>query len=193
MLFDSSLLTSELCPCKSCKTQRNICRIKSILLSWYIQNAGFSLFASFLHHIECKVFENPVITSLIGISKCCLYASITSKPQLILRSSMSFQCNYQVTSTLTIAQLPKHHCKKLVPASEVFHVSVAIILAYVVVELSSIQKCSKLSENIFVLKHSSQFFLAAKLQNQVRFIAKYCIKDYNSTVSKIELPFFIGQ
>ena len=63
----------------------------------------------------------------------------------------------------------------------------------VVVEQSSIQKCSKLNENIFVLKHSSQFFLAAKLQNQVRFIAKYCIKDYNSTVLKIELPFFIGQ
>ena len=43
------------------------------------------------------------------------------------------------------------------------HIAVAIILAYVVVELSSIQKCSKLSENVFVLKHSSQLFLAAKL------------------------------
>ena len=97
MCFDSSFLTSELCPWKSCKTQRNSCRIKSILLSWYIQNVGFSLFASFLHHIECKVFENPVITSLIGISKSCFYDSITSKPQMILLSSMSFQCNYQVT------------------------------------------------------------------------------------------------
>ena len=73
------------------------------------------------------------------------------------------------------------------------HIAVAIILAYVVVELSSIQKCSKLSENVFVLKHSSQLFLAAKLQNQVRFIAKYGIKDYKSTISKIELPYFIGQ
>ena len=82
--------------------------------------------------------------------------------------------------------------KKLVPESEVLHIAVAIILAYVVVEQSTIQKCGKLSENIFILKHSCQFFLAAKLQNQVRFIAKYCIKDYNSTVSKIELPFFIG-
>ena len=72
-------------------------------------------------------------------------------------------------------------------------VTFAIILAYVVVELSSIQKCSKLSENVFVLKHSSQLFLAAKLQNQVRFIAKCCIKDYNSTVSMIELPCFISQ
>ena len=35
--------------------------------------------------------------------------------------------------------------------------------------------------------------LSSYVQNQVRFIAKYCIKDYNSTVSKIELPFFIGQ
>ena len=39
------------------------------------------------------------------------------------------------------------------------------------------QKFSKLSENVFIMKHSSQFFLAAKLQNSVRFIAKYGIKD----------------
>lgn len=66
------------------------------------------------------------------------------------------------------------------------------LLAMMFGQLSSIQKCSKLSENVFVLKHSSQLFLAAKLQNQVRFIAKCCIKDYNSTISKIELPCFIG-
>ena len=89
--------------------------------------------------------------------------------------------------------MTEHHCKKLVPASEVLHIAIAIIFAYVVVELSSIQKCGKLSENVFVLKHSSEFFLAAKLQNQVRFIAKYGIKDYKSTISKIELPYFIGQ
>lgn len=92
-----------------------------------------------------------------------------------------------------IAQLTEHHCKKLVSASEVLHITIAIILANVVIELSSIQKCGKLSENVFVLKHSSQFFLAAKLQNQVRFIAKYGINDYKSTISKIELPYFIGQ
>lgn len=49
----------------------------------------------------------------------------------------------------------------------------------------------KLSENVFVLKHSSQIFLAAKLQNQVRFIAKHGIKDFKSTVSKNELPFLL--
>ena len=48
-----------------------------------------------------------------------------------------------------------------------------------------------MSENVFVLKHSSQIFLAAKLQNQVRFIAKHGIKDFKSTVSKNELPFLL--
>jgi len=35
--------------------------------------------------------------------------------------------------------------------------------------------------------------LATKLQNQVRFIAKYGIKDYKSTISKIKWSCFIGQ
>ena len=48
-----------------------------------------------------------------------------------------------------------------------------------------------MSENVFVLKHSSQIFLAATLQNQVRFIAKHGIKDFKSTVSKNELPFLL--
>ena len=35
----------------------------------------------------------------------------------------------------------------------------------------------KLSKNVFVLEHSSQLYLAAKLQNQVRFISKNYLID----------------
>ena len=66
---------------------------------------------------------------------------------------MCFKGNNQVTQTLTITQLSKHHCKQLIPASEVFHIAVAVILANIVVELSSVQKSSKLSKNVFVLVH----------------------------------------
>ena len=45
----------------------------------------------------------------------------------------------------------------------------SIMLADVVVELSPVRKRGKLSENIFVLKHSSQLNFAAKLQNQACF------------------------
>jgi hypothetical protein len=73
--------------------------------------------------------------------------------------------------------LAEHHCKQLVPAGEVLHVAITIILANIVVELSSVQKSGKLSKNVFVLEHSSQLYLAAKLQNQVRFISKTRLID----------------
>jgi len=73
--------------------------------------------------------------------------------------------------------LTEHHCKQLVPTSEVFHVAITIILADVVVKLGPVQKSSKLSKNVFVLEHGSQLYLAAKLQNQVRFISKTCLID----------------
>ena len=73
--------------------------------------------------------------------------------------------------------LAEHHRKQLVPTGEVLHVAIAIILANVVVKLSPVQKSGKLSKNVFVLEHSSQLYLAAKLQNQVRFISKNCLID----------------
>ena len=96
---------------------------------------------------------------------------------MVLLGPMCFKSNNQISKTLAITQLTEHHCKQLVPASEVFHVAITIILANVVVELSPVQKSSKLSKNVFVLEHSSQLYLAAKLQNQVRFISKTCLID----------------
>ena len=76
----------------------------------------------------------------------------------------------------TITQLAEHHRKQLVPTGEVLHVAIAIILANVVVKLSPVQKSGKLSKNVFVLEHS-QLYLAANLQNQVRFISKNYLID----------------
>ena len=96
---------------------------------------------------------------------------------MVLLGPMCFKSNNQITKTLTITQLAEHHCKQLVPTGEVLHIAIAIILANVVVELSPVLKSDKLSENVFVLEHSSQLYLAAKLQNQVRFISKTSVID----------------
>ena len=74
-------------------------------------------------------------------------------------------------------KMAEHHRKQLVPTGEVLHVEIAIILANVVVKLSPVQKIGKLSKNVFVLEHSSQLYLAAKLQNQVCFISKNRLID----------------
>ena len=59
---------------------------------------------------------------------------------MILLGPMRFESNDQVSQALPVTQLPKHHREHLIPASEMFHISVAIILANTVVELSPVQK-----------------------------------------------------
>ena len=67
---------------------------------------------------------------------------------MVLLGPMCFKSNNQITKTLTITQLAEHHCKQLVPAGEVLHVAIAIILANIVVKLSPVQKSGKLSYKI---------------------------------------------
>ena len=111
---------------------------------------------------------------------------------MIFLGTMWVKSNNKITKTLTITQLTKHHYKQLIPTSEVFHVAIAIILANVVVKLSPVQKSGKLSKNVFVLEHSSQLYLTAKLQNQVRFISKACLIDCISTISKSDQSTLTG-
>ena len=60
--------------------------------------------------------------------------------------------------------------KVLSDTNKLLYITIAVILANIVVDLSPIQESCKLSKNVSVLEHSSQTILAAKLQIQVRFI-----------------------
>lgn len=75
----------------------------------------------------------------------------------------------------------------------VHFLEVIIILANKVVELSSIQKSGWLKEYVFILAHSSHLYSRVKLQNQVHFISKKTIINYNSTNSRYYLLTFTGQ
>ncbi|OFX55634.1 MAG: hypothetical protein A2W86_07230 [Bacteroidetes bacterium GWD2_45_23] len=70
---------------------------------------------------------------------------------------MSIKSNDQISQTISVTQLTKHHCKELIPTSEMLHIFVAIILANDAVKLASIQKRSNLSKNELILEHRHQF------------------------------------
>ena len=106
---------------------------------------------------------------------------------------MGIQCNYQVAKTFTIAELSKHHSKELVPACEMFDISVTIVFAYVIIKLSSVQKYGKLRKNVSVLVHMQPQIMTAKVDIQIRFISKHHVIDYISTISKNYLSTFTGQ
>lgn len=60
---------------------------------------------------------------------------------------MCFKKQKKITKPLTMMQLPEHHCKWLIPASEVLHTTTNNILVNVVIKLRPLQKSgSKMSE-----------------------------------------------
>jgi hypothetical protein len=71
---------------------------------------------------------------------------------------MGFQCDYQVPQAFTVRQLAEHQDEELVPACEVLDILVAMILADVIVEQTSVKERGDLRENVLVFVHLPRVF-----------------------------------
>ena len=74
-------------------------------------------------------------------------------PKMVAFFLMCIQSNNQITKTFAVAQLPEHQSKKLIPASKMLNILVAIILLYDTEKLVVVQKLNHLGENVFVFIH----------------------------------------
>lgn len=59
----------------------------------------------------------------------------------------------EVAETLATAQLAEHQSQQLMPAAEMLHVNVAIVLVNQSSELVIVEKSTKLCEHVFVFVH----------------------------------------
>jgi hypothetical protein len=50
-----------------------------------------------------------------------------AKAEVVALAAVSLDDDNQITQTLPISQLSEHHHQQLIPASEVFHIAVAIV------------------------------------------------------------------
>ena len=69
---------------------------------------------------------------------------------MVLLCSMCFKSNNQISQTLSVTQLTKHHCKQLIPTCEMLHIAVSIILVNQMAKLVIVEKFYQLGENVFV-------------------------------------------
>ena len=97
---------------------------------------------------------------------------------------MCFKSNNQISQTLSITQLTKHHCKQLIPASEMLYIAVSIILVNQMAKLVIVEKFYQLGENVFGFIHRAVSLITAKVQIQIVAPLKYLAKDCISINSK---------
>lgn len=101
--------------------------------------------------ITTRISDNSHTDLYANVIFCCTF------------SMVCFKSNNQVTQTLSVTQLAKHHCKHLISKSELLYITIAVILANLVVELNPIQESCELNKNVSILKHSSQTIIPTKL------------------------------
>lgn len=73
---------------------------------------------------------------------------------------MSLECNNQITQALTIGKLPEHHCKELIPKSQVLDIFVAIVFANKIVEMIVIQNETNCEKTYFSLFMCDMFLMS---------------------------------
>ena len=192
MDFDTSFLLAKFRPPEYRETQRDCGGIESINMAFQLEDFCSTLASCQIHHVEGELLKNPIIPVLVCGRKCRFSNGLATYPKMVSFRLMSFNCHYKITKAFSVAKLSEHQCKQLVPTSKVLDILVALVLSYEVIELASIQWCSQLREYVFVFIHNSQSISAAKIQNQIRFIAIRLIKDYYSIFSKIVFETFTG-
>jgi hypothetical protein len=82
---------------------------------------------------------------------------------MIALGPMSFQSNYQITETFSVAELPEHKGQKLIPTSEVLDVFVSTVLACKIVEVIPVHECNQLRENELGLEHMHSYLYKCKV------------------------------
>ena len=103
---------------------------------------------------------------------------------MVLLFSMYFKSNNQISQTLSITQLTKHHSKQLIPTSEMLHIAVPIILVNQMAKLVIVEEFYQLGENVFVFVHRAVLLITAKVQIQIVAPLKSLAKDCISINSK---------
>src|SRR5690606_8355198 len=100
---------------------------------------------------------------------------------------VGIKCDHQVPKTFTVGKLSEHQSKQLVPAGEVLHILVAMILGYDTIELTTVEKRGQ--KNIFILKHRLSDSSEHKAMFSSPFGLKTSVTNYISNISKNNFRF----
>ena len=124
--LDATLMLAELGPPKHGQTQVDGRGIESIDIATKFEDVRNPLASGFRHKEVCKLLEDTAVAVLVGFREIA-FGDMLAKAEVVALAAVSLDDDNQITQTLPIGQLPEHHHQQLIPASEVFHIAVAIV------------------------------------------------------------------
>ena len=134
MYLDTTLVLAELSPPEDIQAQRDGRGIESIDVAVKLEDFCSPFASGLTDKVVCILLEDAIVTVGIGLAQITS-GHMFAKSEMIALLVMCLYGDNQITQTLTIAQLPEHQCKELVPTCEVLHIAVTSILVNDVTEL----------------------------------------------------------
>ena len=167
--LDSSLGLPEVSPLEQTQTEIDRCRVEGIELSMQDELPVKPLPLCEVDHVAGELLEDPVIPVGIGISDVTQLDIADPKTEMVALTLDSINDADDFPKAVAAGKLAVHHHKKLVPARESLHVSVALVLLYDAIKGSLGQKLNELTEHIFSAIHACLGLIpAAKFGNQFK-------------------------
>ena len=140
MYLDAAFLLSELCPLENFQTKVYRGWIESIYIAFKFEDVNAVLLSHLAYKIESIFLEYAVVSILICSCKGW-FRYILTHAQVVTFGVMSFERNNQIAQAFSVGELSEHHCKELIPTSQVFDVTVSIIFCNNTVKFTSIEEC----------------------------------------------------
>ena len=106
-----------------------------------------------VHYEDVVFFKDMVVPVLVGDRKRVPRGGAGAEAEMVAFRLVGVKHGGEVAKTLAAAQLPEYQHEQLMPACEMLHMEVAVVLVNQTPEFVVIKKNGKLCKYIFVFVH----------------------------------------
>ena len=124
--LDTALMLAELGPPKHGQTQVDGRGIESIYTATEFEDIVIRLLLASATRKYANSSKMRLSRFWLAFARLLLVTCLP-KAEVVALAAVSLDDDNQITQTLPIGQLSEHHHQRLIPASEVFHIAVAIV------------------------------------------------------------------
>lgn len=108
--LDPAFVLAEFGPPEHVKTQVNGSRIKGLDVAIEVKNLGRALLTGQLYHVKSEVLEDAIVTIFIRFREIAARHAFPNS-EMVKLAMVGLKSHNQVTQSITITQLPEHHCE----------------------------------------------------------------------------------
>lgn len=172
----SRLGRPELCPSENRKAKVDCRGVNRIESSVQLKLSGKSFRLGNSHHVECKLFKDPIVSDRVRLGKHLSVDSTSSKAEKERLVSMGY-CNIcKFPETSTAEQLAEHENQQMAPMGKRPTSRTVVVLNRQTFEIPLREKLGDLRENIVTRMHTCFYFDSD---------AKVCISKVRQTFGRL--------